>query len=368
MAIARYPSVVLDCPDPKALATFYGAILDWPVTGDDGSAHIQADYGDSIGFQKVDAYTPPQWPGQQVPQQMHLDVTVDDLDSAEAAVLALGATKHDHRAGHELSRLPRSRQPPLLPLPGLSRRAPIGPLTAPAVPAGRCRAAWGGGAGSRALKSGSLPASDGVEGRPHRVSAPASPMAGTRRSRIRPSSSKARTCTSTCAQPGAHPCPPVGLGGSRGSGGTPSPLPARHSVPTSQVRLIHHVRRMARLQWRLASEVQAPASSPMCDHASVSKPGPGSAGTAISGRDSRLARPSSRYRLAAGAPAEQPRTHGGAPVISLGPQCPSGAVASTSATWPPPLAGQFALRSRPRPVAYASRRRAGRGLVPEHPW
>jgi hypothetical protein len=32
-----------------------------------------------------------------MPQQMHLDVIVDDLDSGEAAVLELGATKHAHQ-------------------------------------------------------------------------------------------------------------------------------------------------------------------------------------------------------------------------------------------------------------------------------
>jgi len=30
---------------------------------------------------------------------MHLDVIVDDLDAAEAAVLDLGATKHEHQPG-----------------------------------------------------------------------------------------------------------------------------------------------------------------------------------------------------------------------------------------------------------------------------
>ena len=30
-------------------------------------------------------------------QQMHLDVIVDDLDAAEAAVLELGATRHEHQ-------------------------------------------------------------------------------------------------------------------------------------------------------------------------------------------------------------------------------------------------------------------------------
>ena len=31
MAIARLPSIVIDWPDPGALATFYGAMLDWKV-------------------------------------------------------------------------------------------------------------------------------------------------------------------------------------------------------------------------------------------------------------------------------------------------------------------------------------------------
>ena len=99
MAIARFPTVVLDCPDPGVLARFYGALLDWKVEVSPDWAEIKADYGDSIGFQQVEGYVPPQWPGQVVPQQMHLDVVVDDLDTAEAAVLELGATKHEHQPG-----------------------------------------------------------------------------------------------------------------------------------------------------------------------------------------------------------------------------------------------------------------------------
>ena len=100
MAIARFPIVVLDCPDPKVLAEFYGAILDWAVEQEDDEWWmIRAEYGDGIGFQKVAGFTPPQWPGQERPQQMHLDVSVDDLDIAEAAVLKLGATKHEHQPG-----------------------------------------------------------------------------------------------------------------------------------------------------------------------------------------------------------------------------------------------------------------------------
>jgi predicted enzyme related to lactoylglutathione lyase len=99
MAIARFPTVVLDCPDPAALATFYGAMLDWKVEVSDDWADIKADYGDSIGFQKVDDYRAPDWPGQDLPQQMHIDVNVEDLDTAEKAVLELGATKHEHQPG-----------------------------------------------------------------------------------------------------------------------------------------------------------------------------------------------------------------------------------------------------------------------------
>jgi hypothetical protein len=99
MAIARFPSVVIDCPDPGALATFYAAMLDWQIDVSDDWADIRAEYGQCISFQQVDGYTPPNWPAQELPQQMHLDVMVDDLDAAEAAALALGATRHPHQPG-----------------------------------------------------------------------------------------------------------------------------------------------------------------------------------------------------------------------------------------------------------------------------
>jgi hypothetical protein len=99
MAIARFPSIVIDCPDPAALATFYGAMLDWKVISSPDWAEVRADYGQCICFQPVQDYSPPRWPAQEVPQQMHLDVIVDDLEAAEAAVLDLGATKHAHQLG-----------------------------------------------------------------------------------------------------------------------------------------------------------------------------------------------------------------------------------------------------------------------------
>jgi predicted enzyme related to lactoylglutathione lyase len=99
MAIARFPSFVVDCPDPGVLANFYGSILDWKVDASADWAEIRADYGQCICFQRVDGYTAPQWPGQEVPQQMHVDVMVEDLDAGEAEVLELGATKPEHQPG-----------------------------------------------------------------------------------------------------------------------------------------------------------------------------------------------------------------------------------------------------------------------------
>jgi len=101
MAIARTPTLVIDCPDPARLAEFYGKLFDWPASVDDdgGWAQIRADSWPPIDFQRVDDYQPPQWPGQEHPQQTHLDVVVDDLDAAEEATLALGATKHETQPG-----------------------------------------------------------------------------------------------------------------------------------------------------------------------------------------------------------------------------------------------------------------------------
>lgn len=101
MAIARDPATVIDCPDPAALARFYGGLLDWQVDIDDDGrwAEIRAEGWPPLCFQRVDDYRAPEWPGQEHPQQMHIDVMVDELDAAEAATLELGATKAEHQPG-----------------------------------------------------------------------------------------------------------------------------------------------------------------------------------------------------------------------------------------------------------------------------
>jgi catechol 2,3-dioxygenase-like lactoylglutathione lyase family enzyme len=94
--VADYPALlhtVLDTTDPRGLAEFYREYLglryrpgdaepeggdvaqpDWLVlVADDGSRRL--------AFQLVDSLEPTTWPSPAVPMQLHLDLTVTDLDA-----------------------------------------------------------------------------------------------------------------------------------------------------------------------------------------------------------------------------------------------------------------------------------------------
>jgi catechol 2,3-dioxygenase-like lactoylglutathione lyase family enzyme len=95
--IARLHHLVIDCPDPLTLATFYSGLLGQPVTyRSDDFVVVAADETTSgLAFQLVPGHQPPSWPDPARPQQMHLDVMVEDAAAAGPRVLALGATKLD---------------------------------------------------------------------------------------------------------------------------------------------------------------------------------------------------------------------------------------------------------------------------------
>ena len=100
--IAKLGTVVLDCPDPRALAEFYAAILGGRVdAGDPEWVEVHGDFGPHLSFQLAPDHVPPQWPDPDRPQQFHLDFYVPAYEPAERQVLALGAklleTDHDDR-------------------------------------------------------------------------------------------------------------------------------------------------------------------------------------------------------------------------------------------------------------------------------
>ncbi len=101
--------VVLDCPDALLLGRFYAEVLGWEVEqGADrdwttlvppggGISPTRRDGRTTLAFQRIDDWVPPTWPGGSHPQQVHLDLSVEDIDSAEPAVLAAGARVHEHQ-------------------------------------------------------------------------------------------------------------------------------------------------------------------------------------------------------------------------------------------------------------------------------
>ncbi|MET9151146.1 VOC family protein [Streptomyces griseoflavus] len=96
-AVARLRNVVLDCPDPRELAVFYAAVGGGtPVEEDPDWVVLDVPAGPRLAFQRSPDHTPPEWPrADHGSQQFHLDfdagATWDEVDAAEAKVLALGA-------------------------------------------------------------------------------------------------------------------------------------------------------------------------------------------------------------------------------------------------------------------------------------
>ena len=91
--IGRWTCLVIDCPDPRALASFYEELLGLGRT-EDSPAWVtlgELKSAPRVAFQRITNFTAPEWSVVGVPQQMHLDVVVENLDDAERSVLALGA-------------------------------------------------------------------------------------------------------------------------------------------------------------------------------------------------------------------------------------------------------------------------------------
>lgn len=87
--------MALDCPDPVRLAEFYAALLGGRVEADSDDpdwVEVHGFEGTPLAFQRAEDYRPPRWPGQESPQQAHLDFASDDLEADERRVLELGAT------------------------------------------------------------------------------------------------------------------------------------------------------------------------------------------------------------------------------------------------------------------------------------
>jgi Glyoxalase-like domain len=101
----RLLQTVLDCTNPRLLAEFYRQLLslhyrdgDEPADGDDLNRDwlvlLKPSGERCLAFQRVDDLAPTTWPAPNVPQQLHLDMTVgsrSELDAQHERAIALGA-------------------------------------------------------------------------------------------------------------------------------------------------------------------------------------------------------------------------------------------------------------------------------------
>lgn len=134
MAIAKLGTVVLDCPDPRALAGFYAGILGGTVEGEGDWVDLKVPGGQSLAFQEAPGHVPPKWPASGDSQQFHLDLTVEDLDAAEKDVLALGARPLDTEDRSRGWRVRRPGGAPVLPLRLLTQPTSPTPGRSPCLP------------------------------------------------------------------------------------------------------------------------------------------------------------------------------------------------------------------------------------------
>ena len=97
----RLSSTVLAAPDPRALAVFYRALLDWETRDDEPDWVVLKPRGTGQGaatglaFQREADHVPPRWPATAADQQMqaHLDIGVPDLAAGVARAEELGAVQ-----------------------------------------------------------------------------------------------------------------------------------------------------------------------------------------------------------------------------------------------------------------------------------
>lgn len=97
--MGKLASVSLDCADPSELAGFYAALLGMERLFElpDGSVIALTDGSSIVTMMRTENHVAPTWPDPGQQQQMHLDVSVDNLTHAVEGAVALGAREAEHQ-------------------------------------------------------------------------------------------------------------------------------------------------------------------------------------------------------------------------------------------------------------------------------
>jgi catechol 2,3-dioxygenase-like lactoylglutathione lyase family enzyme len=92
--IGRLELAAFDAADIEKLASFYVELTGWRIVRQISDwIEMRLPDGQEVGLQLAPDHVPPQWPGQERPQQLHLDLLVDGHEAAAERAVALGATR-----------------------------------------------------------------------------------------------------------------------------------------------------------------------------------------------------------------------------------------------------------------------------------
>jgi hypothetical protein len=83
--------IVFDAANLPAESTFWAGVLDGTVDVEDDWHMVMVDGEPRIGVQLAPNHVPPDWPDGTPEQQIHLDLWVDDFETAHDGVMSLGA-------------------------------------------------------------------------------------------------------------------------------------------------------------------------------------------------------------------------------------------------------------------------------------
>ena len=90
----RLELVALDGQNIERLAGFYAELAGWEIARREPDwITVRAEDGQEIAFQLAPDHVAPEWPGQEQPQQVHLDLMVDGIQEAAERAVGLGATR-----------------------------------------------------------------------------------------------------------------------------------------------------------------------------------------------------------------------------------------------------------------------------------
>ena len=93
-AFAMLDTAIFDAADIERVGSFYAQLTGWDVVRQtDDRFAVRAPNGQELEFQRAPDHVAPRWPGQERPQQFHLDLQTDDPRAAAERAVELGAVR-----------------------------------------------------------------------------------------------------------------------------------------------------------------------------------------------------------------------------------------------------------------------------------